>query len=127
VSTNISNTAKKKLTHIDILTNLFNSQESTSVAQKEAFTALKEAGIPTLRTERWKYTPLRKVIHTDLHLQDAQLSQLSKHAVIESLLNSDTDFEIAQVVNGTLHGEFAQENVSLIQSDEILKPNSLNH
>jgi len=114
-----------KLSPLDHLEMLFNAQNNTSQVQLEAFTQLKENGLPTLRTERWKYTPLRKAIHSDLSSDKAELSGLNKHPLISQLLNTDKNLEIVQIVNGQLHGEFNNKNAVIQLSDDFLEPHDL--
>jgi len=111
----------KKLTQMMTLEKLFKQQSKVSKAQENAFAALMQAGVPTLRTERWKYTPLRKAIHSDLALSEATLSSLSKHAAIEALSTEQVNFELVQIVNGQLHGDFTTENALIQASDEVLE------
>jgi len=116
----MSTLAKKKTSQLDLLENLFKQQDDISKVQENAFAKIMQNGIPTLRTERWKYTPLRKAIHADLKLGETPLENLSKHPVIDNLQHSDTAFEIIQIVNGKLHGEFVTEKALIQLSDEIL-------
>ncbi len=111
----------QKTSQLDILEKLFKTQSDVSEVQKNAFASIPQHGVPNLRTERWKYTPLRKAIHTELKISSDSLNGLKKHELIENLLASDTPVEIVQIVNGQLYGEFSNSKALIKISDEILE------
>ena len=105
----------------NLLETLFSEQQHVSSSQHEALKTLLQEGVPTRRTERWKYTPLRKAIHPDLKLLKSDLNQLARHTVIDELLSSEASVELVQIVNGLLHGSFSDKNVLIQNSDETLE------
>ena len=97
-----------------VLSDLFNTINNPSDQQKEALASLLEQGVPTLRTERWRYTALRKAISNQLKLVDSSTGELPQHP---ALVNLDADK--VTILNGQLHGEISIDGVNLSTSHKI--------
>ena len=105
-----------------VLSDLFNSIKLPSEQQKNALTNLLEQGVPTLRTERWRYTTLRKAISNQLKLVDATTGELPQHPALAGF-----DAEKVTILNGQLHGAISITGAELNISNDVSKLDSHKH
>ncbi len=105
-----------------VLSDLFNSIKLPSEQQKNALTNLLEQGVPTLRTERWRYTTLRKAISNQLKLVDTTTGELPQHPALAGF-----DAEKVTILNGQLHGAISITGAELNISNDVSKLDSHKH
>ena len=105
-----------------VLSDLFNTITKPTDQQKSAFSSLLEQGVPTLRTERWRYTVLRKAISNHLKLVESSTGELPQHPALTNL-----DAEKVTVLNGQLHGELSISGLELSSSNKVSTLNPLKH
>lgn len=96
-----------------VLSELFDSQASKSQQQSQAFEALLHDGVPSLRTERWRYTTLRKVFPASLQLLEQRIGEIPKNPLLQSLESAAT----VCILNGQVHGALGMSGVELQDSD----------
>ena len=106
-----------------VLSELFDTINKPSSQQKSALASLLEQGVPTLRTERWRYTTLRKAISNQLELVTSATAELPQHP---ALTNLDGAAKVT-VLNGQLHGDFNTSGVELSINQEVVKLESHKH
>jgi Fe-S cluster assembly protein SufD len=105
-----------------VLSELFESHD-TSQSQKTAFAKLLQAGVPSLRTERWRYTTLRKVFPSTLQRVKQSTGELPGHAGLENLKSA----AIITILNGQVHGKVNASNAELDINEEATLLQSHKH
>jgi len=97
-----------------VISDLFDTISNPSSQQSEALANLLEQGAPSLRTERWRYTTLRKAINNKLSLVTSTTAELPQHPALTALSTK----EKVTILNGQMHGEFSGTRIALSKSNE---------
>ncbi len=106
-----------------VLSDLFDTISNPNAQQKSALANLLKHGTPTLRTERWRYTTLRKAIHNQLALVANTTGELPIHPALKNIKNA----EQVTILNGALHGDFGSTGVELTTSHTAIEFDSYKH
>ena len=106
-----------------VLNDIFKNNASSTATQKKALDNIFQNGIPSLRTERWRYTTLRKVFQNNLNLVEQSTGELKTHPALDILESVD----IIRILNGQLHGSFQTKGVELTVTENSTSLDSHKH
>ncbi|MBT8141185.1 MAG: Fe-S cluster assembly protein SufD [Gammaproteobacteria bacterium] len=116
-------TALKTNSPEQILQSLFAQQANQSASQSDAIARVLDKGAPTRRTERWRYTPLRKVFSPDMAMSADSIAQVPSHPALEKLSNTVQ----LTILNGQVHGKIDSADIQVNVTENATSVNPLKH